>query len=176
MFAAHGGTSAAYKSGDKWFELWQGLKARVPEAVGFVAGGEKQQRQGDLIFWPYLPEKKLRGLMRAADLLVYPARADNHPLLVLEAMSEGTASLAFTVGGVGEQIIDGRTGFLVQQDDWAGFLERLTELMARPGVTARAGSEAFESGRKRFTASRMVRDYMSLYRLALDAPVSPAAF
>lgn len=169
MFAAHGGVRAAYKSGDKWLDIWNELNASVPGVVGFAAGGERFERMGDLLVWPYLEEAALRGLMRAADILAYPARADNHPLIVLEAMSEGTAVLAFAVGGVPEQIADGGTGFLAPEGDWGVFGHKLAELVRRPVSPRRAGRAAFESGRERFSAGRMVRDHLRLYEMLQEA-------
>jgi glycosyltransferase involved in cell wall biosynthesis len=175
MFAAHGGAQAAYKAGDKWLDIWNGLKRSVPGVVGFAAGGERLERRGDLLVWPYLEADDLRGLMRAADILAYPARADNHPLIILEAMSEGTAALAFDAGGIPEQISDGRTGFLAPGGDWRVFSQRLEERMRKPMRSRRVGREAFESGKARFSSGRMVRDHLRLYGMLQDTRVLAAS-
>lgn len=164
MFAAHGGISAEYKGGDTWLDIWRAVKARLPGVVGIVAGGDRTGREGDLVFWPYLEEQALRGLLRAADVLAYPTRADNHPLLVLEAMSEATASLAFAAGGIPEQIEDGDTGFLVPEGDWRLFGQRLVGLLGNPFELRNAGLRAFEGGRSRFSEERMVDGYAGLFR------------
>lgn len=163
MFAAHGGTSAEYKAGDTWLDIWRAVQEKVPGAVGIVAGGDKADRDGNLVFWPYLQEEALRKLMRAADVFAYPTRADNHPLLVLEAMSEATPSLAYNVGGVPEQINDRENGFLVPKGNRKLFVRRLVELLERPAELRNAGRRAYESGRARFSEERMVEDYLGLY-------------
>src|SRR5690606_22356720 len=48
----------------------------------------------------------------AADFLIHPAREDNQPLTVLEALACGTPVLAFDVGGLGEIIREGQNGWL----------------------------------------------------------------
>lgn len=49
----------------------------------------------------------------AADLYVHSALADNLPNTIMESLACGTPTLAFDVGGVGELVRPGRTGWLV---------------------------------------------------------------
>ncbi|MBG0790351.1 MAG: glycosyltransferase [Desulfovibrionaceae bacterium] len=164
LFAAHGGLDAAYKSGDVWKDIWAALKERVPGLVCFAAGGDREERMGDLVLWPYVDRDKLFLLMAAADALLYPTRADNHSLVVLEAMSRGLPVVAYGVGGVPEQVADQVTGLLVEPGDLAAFVEAAAGLLAVPGMVRQMGIEAFESGRKRFGVERMVADYMRVYK------------
>ncbi|WP_449242798.1 glycosyltransferase [Desulfovibrio sp.] len=168
VFAAHGGTGAAYKSGPRWPEYWRELKRRVPAALGFAVGGTETRREGDLSLWPYLDRPRLDLLLTAADLLFYPTLADNHPLIVLEAMSRATPCAAFAVGGLPEQIRDGETGLLVPPGEDAALLERAADLLAHPSRTRDLGLAAFIQGARRFDAGRMARDYARL----LDAPAA----
>lgn len=163
LFVAHGGTGASYKSGQDWRRIWEGLKARVPEALCFAVGGDTAGREGDLVIWPYVERHRLALLMGAADVLLYPTRADNHSLVILEAMAQGLCVLAYGVGGVPEQVIHGTTGVVVEPEDEATFLDEAVELLASPVQTRDYGRAAFENGRQRFTAERMVDDYMKLY-------------
>ncbi|BDQ34102.1 glycosyltransferase [Pseudodesulfovibrio portus] len=163
LFAAHGGMDAAYKSGDVWQDLWVALKAHVPELVCFAVGGDREERVGDLIVWPYVEREKLTLLMAASDVLLYPTRADNHSLVILEAMSCGLPVVAYSVGGVPEQVTDQMTGLLVQPGDKASFVEAGSRLLKDPGLIRQMSGEAFVSGRKRFPVERMVADYMKLY-------------
>jgi len=163
LFAAHGGMDAAYKSGDVWRDIWVALKAHVPELACFAVGGDHEERMGDLILWPYVERDRLSLLMAAADALLYPTRADNHSLVVLEAMSSGLPVVAYSVGGVPEQVADRVTGLLVPPGDQPAFVEAARRLLKDPGLIRRMGAEAFASGRKRFGAERMVADYLKLY-------------
>jgi len=139
------------------------LKAHVPELVCFAVGGDREERVGDLIVWPYVEREKLSLLMAASDVLLYPTRADNHSLVILEAMSCGLPVVAYSVGGVPEQVIDQMTGLLVQPGDKASFVEAGSRLLKDPGWIRQMSGEAFVSGRKRFSVERMVADYMKLY-------------
>ena len=163
LFAAHGGMNAAYKSGDAWQDIWVALKAHVPELACFAVGGDHEERIGDLILWPYVEREKLSLLMAASDALLYPTRADNHSLVILEAMSCGLPVVAYAVGGVPEQVADQMAGLLVPPGDQATFVEAAVRLLKDPGLIRHMSAESFASGRKRFTAERMVADYLKLY-------------
>ena len=164
LFAAHGGREAAYKAGDRWPWLWERLAAAEPDLVGIMAGGGQTERQGNLLAFPYLPHEKLAGFMAAADVFVYPTLADNHPLVVLEAMASGCAVAAFAAGGVPEQVEHDATGLLARPGDWKGLAAAAAGLLNTPGAARQMGRAAYVAGRERFTAERMVDDYLGIYR------------
>ena len=76
-------------------------------------------------------------------------------LNMIEAMACGTPTIAFGHGSVPEIIEDGVSGIIVHTVDEAVEAVRRAALMSR-----RAVRRAFES---RFTASRMVSDYLAIY-------------
>jgi glycosyltransferase involved in cell wall biosynthesis len=164
LFAAHGGREAAYKAGNRWVWLWERLAAAVPGLAGIMAGGGKTERRGNLLAFPYLPPERLAGFMAAADLFVYPTLADNHPLVVLEAMSQGCAVAAFAAGGVPEQVSHDATGLLARPGDWEGLAVAAAGLLNTPSAVRRLGRAAHAAGRERFSAERMVDEYLGLYR------------
>jgi len=163
LFVAHGGMSAGYKAGDTWCALWEGLKARIPELLCFAVGGDKAFREKDLVLWPYVSRDKLALLMAASDVLLYPTRADNHSLVIMEAMAQKLPAVAYAVGGVPEQIIDQSNGVLVQSGDRDAFIDAASVLLSSPGLLREMSSEAFVYGRKRFSDKRMVDAYIQLY-------------
>jgi len=164
LFTAHGGMDAAYKSGNAWKKIWEAIKARMPEALCFAVGGDKAGRQGDLVIWPYVERDRLALLMAAADVLLYPTKADNHSLVVLEAMAQALPVVSYAVGGIPEQVIDGQTGVLIEPGDQAGLVEAALDLLAEPTRLKDIGHSAFSAGHKRFAAERMAADYVKLYR------------
>ncbi|BCS88874.1 glycosyltransferase [Pseudodesulfovibrio sediminis] len=164
VFAAHGGMNAAYKSGDAWKDIWTALKARMPRLVCFAVGGDREEQQGDLILWPYVDRARLSLLMNAADVLLYPTRADNHSLVVLEAMSCSLPVVAYSVGGIPEQVTDQYTGLLVPSGRNKVFIDAAELLLSDPAMIRQMGVDAFDSGRKRFDSERMVEGYMSVYK------------
>ncbi|GAU09787.1 glycosyltransferase [Desulfoplanes formicivorans] len=163
LFVAHGGEKARLKGGASWKPLWERIKARVPACKGFFVGGERSGRHGDVTLLPYLAPDLLASLMAGCSVLVYPTLADNHPLLVLEAMAQKLPCVAFAVGGIPEQIVHQETGVLVSPGDEDALVEQVTELLMQPARCRRMGERAFETGKKRFALERMGAGYERVY-------------
>jgi len=162
LFAAHGGTRAAYKSGPGWADCWRALRAQLPHAVAFAVGGDEASSQDGLTLWPYVDRAKLALLMRAADVLVYPALADNHPLVLLEAAAMELPVVSYAVGGVPEIVIHGETGLLAAAGDGQAFRQATLKLLADPVLCRRLGQAARAHAAGRFSAARMAADYAAL--------------
>ncbi len=163
IFVAHGGEQAMLKGGHRWLALWGEVKRAVPAAVGLMVGGDVTERDGDLLRWPYVGRAMLDTLLAAADVFVYPTLADNHALVVLEAMAAGVPVCSFRVGGLPEQVEDGVTGALADEGDWGGLAASVAGLLERPRLARTLGRAGQEAWRARFTVDRMVEDYLKVY-------------
>jgi glycosyltransferase involved in cell wall biosynthesis len=83
-------------------------------------------------------------------------------LAMIEALSCGTPVVAWRQGSVSEVLEDGVTGFIVEElEDAVAAVEKVAAL------SRRRCREGFEEC---FSARRMARDYLSLYRRLLGAP------
>jgi glycosyltransferase involved in cell wall biosynthesis len=81
-------------------------------------------------------------------------------LVLIEAMACGTPVIAFRRGSVPEVVIEGQTGFICQT------VEEAVEAVARlPELSRRGCRQVFE---RRFTAARMARDYLNIYRKQIE--------
>lgn len=162
LFAAHGGARAAYKSGPAWADYWARIAGAVPGCLGFAVGGDTAESQNGLSVWPYLDRARLALVMRAADCLVYPTLADNHPLVLLEAAAQELPVASFDAGGVPEIIRHEETGLLAPTGDTEALIQHAVRLLATPGLARGLGRSARDQGRKRFNAERMAEDYRKL--------------
>jgi glycosyltransferase involved in cell wall biosynthesis len=72
---------------------------------------------------------RVLDLLATMDLFVLPTRKDMAPLAVLEASSLGLPVVSSEIGGLGETVIDGETGFLRSPDDDRGFVEAIERLL-----------------------------------------------
>ena len=86
-------------------------------------------------------------------------------LSMIEAMACGTPVLAFRCGSVPEIVDHGVTGFIVGAMDEA--IRMVPEVLA---LDRRAVRQRFE---QRFSAARMARDYVHVYRSLLKRPALP---
>ncbi|WP_432738643.1 glycosyltransferase [Maridesulfovibrio sp. FT414] len=164
LFVAHGGSNAVYKSGPQWAEYWDMIKSAVPEAVAFAIGGDSHSRDGDFISVPYVGREMLDRFMLAADVLAYPTLADNHPLIILEAMSNGLVPVSYNVGGVSEQIISGENGILIAPYEKKDLADTVIALLKNRHLAEKLGENGFLRGKIRFSCARMLNDYIRLYK------------
>jgi glycosyltransferase involved in cell wall biosynthesis len=109
---------------------------------------------------------KTKFLGEAAALLFPVDWPEPFGLVMIEAMACGTPVLAFRCGSVPEVIEDGVTGKMVDSEE-----EAIAALPAVLSYDRRAVRQRFE---ERFTAARMAKDYVSIYRRLLKTRTSAA--
>ena len=84
----------------------------------------------------------VNALQRRADVVAQKSLAESFGLTVAEAMWKGRPVVATRVGGIQDQIEDGRTGCLVEPRDLRGFGERVSALLQDPHAAERMGEAA----------------------------------
>jgi len=85
--------------------------------------------------WVSSVEAKV-SLYNAAECLVLPSRSEGFPTVVGEAMACGTPVLASQVGGVGELVVEGQTGWLIPPSDDKALAAGLAFILTYPDVIA----------------------------------------
>jgi len=104
-------------------------------------------------------------LYRAADLLVFPSRAEGLPNAVLEAMASALPVVATDVAGNREAVgDDGKAGWLVPAEDPAALAEAVATLTASPALGREIAAAARERILERFDIDRVGAQYLSLYQ------------
>ena len=106
-----------------------------------------------------------RDLYHAA-VLVYITRSEGLGSAALLAMSAGVPVIASKVGGLPEIIRHGENGLLVENSVEA-IAAAIRSLVDRPDFAARLGQAARRMVHDQFTAGRMVRRTMEVYRRVL---------
>ncbi len=81
-------------------------------------------------------------LFAAADLFVTPSLEENLPNTVIEAMASGTPTVAFDVGGTGELIDHGATGYLATPGDSGDLARGLKSLLSAAASNGAMGERA----------------------------------
>ena len=107
-------------------------------------------------------ERTKESFLAAATALIFPIDwPEPFGLVMIEAMACGTPVVAFRRGAVPEVIEHGVSGFVLEPGDEDGALEAIRQL---GGLDRRQVRAAFE---QRFTARRMVDDYLRIYKSLL---------
>jgi glycosyltransferase involved in cell wall biosynthesis len=112
---------------------------------------------------------------QAADVYIHAARAETFPNTVIEAVACGIPVVATAVGGIPEQVIDGRTGFLVPAGDAEAMARQIVRLLEQESVRRLMAMEAEGLARERFDLRQQVRAYLDWYdSILLRAPGTAA--
>jgi glycosyltransferase involved in cell wall biosynthesis len=78
----------------------------------------------------YVSSDRLKSIAySAADLFIFPTRADNLPLVLQESMACGTPMISFNVGGVPDLVRHGITGYLAEAENPYDFAKGIIELL-----------------------------------------------
>jgi glycosyltransferase involved in cell wall biosynthesis len=89
-------------------------------------------------------------------------------MVYIEAAQFGVPSVSWRMGGIGEAVLDGETGLLVEAHDLAGLEQNLTRLRADPALRACLGERARTRALTKFTEAHMAEEYARVLRLAPD--------
>lgn len=133
----------------------------VIAGVGELEQQLKQQSQ-DLgiadrtIFTGYV--NNLPELMSLFNFFVLPSLQEACSLACAEAMAQQKAAIGTTIGGIVEQIADGKTGFIIPPKDVDTLAEKMQYLLDRPELV----DEFARNGRKRY------EEYFALDRMLIQ--------
>lgn len=117
----------------------------------------------------YIKDKaELNKLYNAADLFIIPSRQDNFPTVVLESMFAGTPVLGFNVGGIPEQLADGR-GWIADELTGGALKNKIEEIFSGDYKERmqKQRIKVAEESRKLYSQDVMVNKYLDLYKRLL---------
>ncbi len=109
-------------------------------------------------------DNHMRELYSAADLLVFPSRADNLPNSVLESLACGTPVVCLDSGGVGEALVHMKTGFLVREPKFEAFAGGIMKVLSNQSVLKKMADESRNLIEQSFSSELQARKFLSLYR------------
>ena len=104
------------------------------------------------------------GFYRGLDLYVNTSIHEGIPMSILEAMLHGLPVVAPRVGGLDEVITDGVEGFLIDEREPSRYGDQCLRLMEDSGLYDSMSLAAVTRVKTSFSAERMARDYLALYR------------
>ena len=141
-----------------------------------LGGAEKMDfPKGDMLRVGIIQDEALLNLYyNAADVFVLPTKADNLPNMLLEAVSAGTPCVATDVGGCGDVVVDGKTGFLVAPANSEGFVQAISRILcAIQGERNALSGQCRAHAEQAFDSRRQAARYLALYREMTDTDPSP---
>ena len=120
--------------------------------------------QGKLIPLGYVQSAaQMADYYRAADLYLHAATADSFPTAILEALACGTPVVATAVGGIPEQIQDGKTGILTPPHAPRAMASALQTLLDDAALRRQMGQAAAAHAKQHFGLPRQVDQLLAWY-------------
>jgi glycosyltransferase involved in cell wall biosynthesis len=148
-------------SSELWLYGTVGLSGR-----GYMRGLKEFVRRNHLeerVFFPG-PTADIHAVLREAEIVVHTSMNESFGMVVLEAIAAGVPVIAHDVGGIGEIVADGVTGYLIRPGDVKALVLRMESLLGDPDLRKRMGAAASERAREHFDIRGRIPLYQCLYR------------
>ena len=110
----------------------------------------------------------VNALQSKAAVVVQKSIREGFGLTVTEALWKSKPVVASHVGGIPRQVLDNRTGFLVEPTDLQGCAHVVSSILKHPKVGQYLGTNGKEHVRKNFLITRHVIDDLKLINKALN--------
>ena len=119
---------------------------------------------GDKIEWlGFVSDKQLARLYGEAKGFLAVAENEDFGMTVVEAMSMGIPSVGTNVVGIKDLIINGTTGYLVEEEDYRGLADVTITLLNRPELLTEFSHNAQKITREKFDFNDGIKQYEQFY-------------
>jgi glycosyltransferase involved in cell wall biosynthesis len=119
-------------------------------------------------FLGYRTGQELESLIANAAFVVVPSNSfENCSMVVLESMALGKPVIGSRVGGIPEQIEDGKTGFLFEMGNVGELAEKMKLLMANKDLRVKMGHAARFKLEREFSLDAHCEKLLDIYNKLL---------
>jgi glycosyltransferase involved in cell wall biosynthesis len=146
-------------------DLEHELKAKV-QAMGLI---------DRFVFHGQQPRPATLAIAGACSLLLLPSRWEGHPITVIEAMHMGLPVVASNVSGTKEIVDAGKTGYLVDTDDVAGYAAAISRIQSDAAHARMLGDAGRRMAQTMFSPERMLAANLDGYRRPVPGGAAPCA-
>jgi glycosyltransferase involved in cell wall biosynthesis len=161
------------KGGDLLLKALQALPATLKEDCVLLTLGQRSSKIDSGVDIPaihlgHVSSDRLKSMAySAADLFLFPTRADNLPLVLQESMACGTPMVSFKIGGVSDLVRPGVTGYLAQPEDVEDFCSGIVQLLEDDDMRERMGKKCREISLQEYSLDLQAKRYKELYQSLL---------
>jgi glycosyltransferase involved in cell wall biosynthesis len=162
------------KGGDLLVKSLQNLPDSLKKEIVLLTLGEGGESLSEVVNIPvislgYVSGDRLKSIAySAADLFVFPTRADNLPLVLQESMACGTPMISFAVGGVPDLVRPGITGELAPPENIQAFAEKIIELLEDDNKRNKLSKNCRHIAETEYSIELQAQRYIELYRQILS--------
>jgi len=130
---------------------------------------ELAQRYSGVEFTGYKAGEELKELIKRASFVVVPSEwYENCSMAVLESMAFGKPVIGSRIGGIPEQIEDGKTGFLYEMGNAEELAEKMVVLASNKELRKKMGRAARKKVERKYSLDAHCTKLMEIYEELLS--------
>ncbi len=158
------------KGGDLLIKILASLPPSVKADSILLAIGDRGEALAEasgfsMVNLGYVSDESRKAIAySAADMFIFPTRADNLPLVLQESMACGTPMVSFNVGGVPDLVRPGITGFLAEPENVPEFCSAIEELLDNDSLRADMARNCRAVAEAEYSLDLQAQRYIELYR------------
>ncbi|MBC1280907.1 glycosyltransferase family 4 protein [Nostoc sp. UCD121] len=112
------------------------------------------------------------NLLAQSQIFILSTHYEGLPISILEAMRAGLPIIATSVNGIPEEVVHGKTGFLVPRQDVQALADALKTLIQSPETRQRMGEAGRQKFLQEFTVEQMINETRTIYEQVLEKEYS----
>lgn len=164
LFACEGGDKSPWKGGEFIQPVYDYFNKNEDIFFIVIGGAKREKIANNYLKLPYVyDESLLATYYSAADLFIYPSKADNHPLVVIESLACELPVITFNTGGIPEIVNHMRTGYVAEHQNLDDFMKGINIFLSDDILRKNAGILGRKTVEEKFTIDLMVLKYLDLY-------------
>jgi glycosyltransferase involved in cell wall biosynthesis len=176
MFSSHFlDKNNPWKGGMDLLNILGKINSITNEKINLLILGEGKPAELDnfsnfnLFYKGYVEEEEiLNDCLNAADLFIYPTRADNLPNVLIESIACGTPCITFDIGGNNEIIQHGFNGIIIEPFRFDDFAASTLELLRNEAQLSVFSANCTDLTKRRFVINTMIDQYYSVFQQMLE--------
>lgn len=162
------------KGGDLLLKALSSLPESLKAEIVLLTLGEGGEVLAETVEMPtvnlgYVSSDRLKAIAySAADLFIFPTRADAFGIVLQESMACGTPLVSFKVGGVPDAVRPGITGYLAEPENVQDLCNGIVQLLEDKNLRDRMSQNCRAIALAEYTLELQAQRYIELYRQALQ--------
>jgi len=160
----------AWKGGGMLLEILKKINDLTKEKINLLVLGHGEMKEINsfenftVFHQGYVSsEEVMNNCLNAADVFIYPTKADNLPNVLVESISSGTPCVTFDIGGCNEIIEDGKNGYIIEPFNFDEFATKTIGLLNNEDKLLAFSSNCINIAKEKFGLKDMADKYFGLF-------------
>ena len=170
IFGAEKILTGNYKGGADLINILEILNSKLDQKVHLIIVGHSDLKKlhdfknFEIHETGYIyKEKDMAKYLSAADIFIYPTKADNLPNALIEASACGVPSVTYDIGGCKEIIVDGFNGYVIPYGQVNLFVDKVKVLLENEELKKSFSNNAVKVASEKFSVDDMADKYYGLF-------------